>query len=106
MSAGRRRDAGRRAVPATRVAARPGAPEPGGTGVRPRRPHPCSFAKRELFSRPSRPFSPLPPGGGGGGGWGGEAPMDHLTDYIRHIAGPEPVFDSVLTDFLVNCRDE
>ncbi len=32
--------------------------------------------------------------------------MDHLTDYIRHIAGPEPVFDSVLTDFLVNCRDE
>jgi hypothetical protein len=32
--------------------------------------------------------------------------MEHLTDYIRHIAGPEPAFDPVLTDFLVNCRDE
>jgi hypothetical protein len=32
--------------------------------------------------------------------------MDHLTDYIRHIAGPEPVFDPVLADFLANCRDE
>ncbi len=32
--------------------------------------------------------------------------MDPLTEYVRHIAGPEPVFDPVLTDFLVNCRDE
>jgi hypothetical protein len=32
--------------------------------------------------------------------------MDPVDDYIRSIAGPEPVFDPVLTDFLCNSRDE
>jgi hypothetical protein len=32
--------------------------------------------------------------------------MDPLDEYICNIAGPEPVFDPVLTDFLLNTRDE
>lgn len=32
--------------------------------------------------------------------------MDFYDEYIRQMAGPEPVFDPVLVDFLVNSRDE
>lgn len=32
--------------------------------------------------------------------------MDLLDQRIRDTAGPEPVFDAVVRDFLCNCRDE
>jgi hypothetical protein len=32
--------------------------------------------------------------------------VDVLNEQIRTMAGPEPTFDPVLTDFLNNCRDE
>jgi hypothetical protein len=32
--------------------------------------------------------------------------MESFDELIRQMAGPEPVFDPVLTDFLISCREE